>query len=262
MSGGATVLRRSRKVPEVRLSFWGVKLLTTAMGEAVSDFLVYHMNPYLAVGLGAFVFVLALFIQLRFRRYQAAVYWSAVTMVAVFGTMAADATHIVLGVPYLYSSLLFAVGLTAVFVLWYRVEGSLSIHSISTLRREIFYWLAVMASFAMGTALGDLTAFGFHAGLGSSVLIFALLFSLPWLTKKVWRNETSAFWFSYVMTRPLGASLADWMDMPHRVGGLGWGRGLVGSILSMLLVLAVTWVAVKKIDTPSPSTTSCRSEVS
>ncbi len=250
-----TASHRSRKVPEVRFSFWGVKLLTTAMGEAVSDFLVYHMNPYLAVGLGALLFVVALFIQITLRRYRAVVYWTAVTMVAVFGTMAADATHIVLGVPYLYSSLLFAVALTAVFLLWYRSEGTLSIHTISTQRREIFYWLAVMASFAMGTALGDLTAFGLHAGLGASVVIYAVLFSLPWLTKKIWRSETAAFWFSYVMTRPLGASLADWMDMPHHLGGLGWGRGTVGSLLSILLALAVAWVAVKKIDTPDPQAT-------
>jgi uncharacterized membrane-anchored protein len=139
-----------RKVPTITALFWIVKVLTTALGESVSDGLVSAISPYVAVGLGALGFAVALTLQFRVRTYNAWAYWFAVTMVAVFGTMAADVTHVVLGVPYLDSSAFFALALVVIFALWWKVEGTVSIHSIDSRRREMFYWLTVVATFALG----------------------------------------------------------------------------------------------------------------
>ena len=146
------------KVPAVKPYFWVVKLLTTAMGEAVSDYLVNDVNKYLAVVVGFVLFVVAINWQFRTPTYRTWPYWSAVAMVAVFGTMCADVMHIVIGLPYTVSATFYAVCLTVTFVTWYRSERTLDIHSIVTRRREVFYWLAVIFTFAMGTALGDLLA--------------------------------------------------------------------------------------------------------
>ncbi|MCF8564558.1 hypothetical protein LLE49_07340 [Alicyclobacillus tolerans] len=167
------------KVPEITLYFWIVKLLTTAMGESTSDYLVYHINPYVAVILGFIGFVVALVLQFSVKKYIAWVYWLFVVIVATFGTMVADVTHIVLSVPYYASTIAFAIILTVVFTTWYKVEGTLSIHSINTRRREMFYWAAVLATFAMGTATGDMTAMTFHLGYLPSGILFIVLFLLP-----------------------------------------------------------------------------------
>ena len=143
--------RALSKVPEITVYFWIIKILTTAMGEATSDYMVHRLNPYLAVGFGFVAFAVAMALQFKAPSYVPWVYWLAVLMVAVFGTMAADVLHVEFGVPYLVSSLVFAVGLAVVFGAWYRSEGTLSIHSIYTRRRETFYWAAVLATFAMGT---------------------------------------------------------------------------------------------------------------
>lgn len=243
------------KVPEITAYFWIVKLLTTAMGEATSDYLVYHMNPYLAVVLGGIGFVASLVLQFAVRRYVAWIYWLLVVMVAVFGTMVADATHIVLAIPYYVSTLAFAVTLVGVFATWYRVEGTLSIHSIYTRRREMFYWAAVLATFALGTAAGDMTAMTLHLGYLASGVLFAGLFLLPalgyWL---LGLSEIVAFWFAYIMTRPLGASFADWFGMPPSVGGLGYGKGLVSVVLTGLIVILVAYLSVTQKDVPKDST--------
>ena len=146
------------KVPEVTALFWLTKLLTTAMGESTSDYLVVRMNPVVAVGLGTVVLLGALVLQFRTPRYVPWTYWCTVLMVAIVGTMAADVLHKQFHVPYVASTAFFAVILAVVFVVWDRIEGTLSIHSIVTPRRELFYWAAVMATFALGTAAGDLVA--------------------------------------------------------------------------------------------------------
>src|SRR5262249_57003204 len=136
------------KVPEITAYFWIVKALTTAMGESTSDFLVHSMVPEIAVVLGAIAFTVAIYLQFKKDRYVPWAYWLAVAMVGVFGTMAADVLHVGLGVPYLVSTIFYAIVLYLVFRTWYRVEGTLSIHSITTPRRELFYWAAVLATFA------------------------------------------------------------------------------------------------------------------
>lgn len=227
--------------------------MTTAMGESTSDYMVHRFNPYFAVIAGFIVFVLALLWQFGKKRYIPGVYWLAVTMVAVFGTMAADVTHIELGVPYLDSTIFFAIALIVIFAAWYKVEGTLSFHSIHTKRREAFYWLAVLAAFAMGTAAGDLMAYTANLGFFESGLIFTGIFALPAIGYWLFRlNGIFAFWFAYVFTRPLGASFADWMGKPKAVGGLGWGDGPVAFVLAVLIILFVVYLTIARKDTQSP----------
>ena len=215
------------------------------MGEATSDYLVFHMNPYLAVALGSVGLLGALLLQVVVRRYIPWIYWLAVVMVAIFGTMAADVAHVVLGVPYLASSAAFAIVLVAVFSLWFRSEKTLDIHSIRNRRRELFYWATVLATFALGTATGDMTASTLHLGYLASGLLFTVLFALPGFLYRVFKaNDVFAFWFAYVMTRPLGASFADWFGMPHSYGGLGYGRGPISLILTVLIVILVGYVSL------------------
>ncbi len=235
-----------RKVPEVTVLFWIVKLLSTAMGESTSDFLVYQIDPYVAVILGCVGLVGALTLQLLARRYIAWVYWFAVVMVAVFGTMAADVTHVVLGVPYLISTMVFAVVLSIVFLVWHTSEKTLSIHSVHAGRRELFYWATVMATFALGTAAGDMTAATLNLGYFDSLVLFAILFAAPLLARRLFGlNEIFSFWFAYVMTRPLGASFADWMGKPF-LGGLGLGDGKIALVLTVLIVGFVLYLSVRR----------------
>jgi uncharacterized membrane-anchored protein len=246
----------SLKVPaRIGALFWAIKLLTTAFGESTSDYLVHNANPYLAV-VGCFVvFVLAMGLQLRTDRYVPWVYWLAVGMVAVFGTMAADVVHIEFGVPYLVSSLLFAIVLVVVFSSWARAERTLSIHSITTTRRELFYWAAVLATFAMGTALGDLAAYRLGLGFLSAGIVFAVLFALPAIAfYSVRIGPILAFWAAYVMTRPLGASFADWTGKDRSAGGLGWGDGPVAAVLAVLIVVGVAYLTVSRSDQPASET--------
>ena len=177
------------KVPELTLLFWVIKLLSTAMGESTSDFLVFKINPYVAVVAGCLGLVVALVLQLRALRYVAWIYWLAIVMVAVFGTMAADVMHVVLGVSYLVSSVVLGGVLALLFLAWYRVEGTLSIHTIRTPRRELFYWATVIATFALGTAAGDLTAARLRLGYAGSVVLFAILFAIPALGYRFLRLE-------------------------------------------------------------------------
>src|SRR5665213_1255459 len=175
-----TLSRRTLvKVPEVTALFWLTKLLTTAMGESTSDYLVKVVDPVIAVAVGTMVLLAVIAFQVGKDRYIPWVYWLAVLMVAIVGTMAADVLHKQFGVAYAVSSLFFAIVLAAVFVVWYRTEGTLSIHSITTMRRELFYWATVMATFALGTAVGDFTAHTLGLGFFSSAVLFAGLILIP-----------------------------------------------------------------------------------
>jgi uncharacterized membrane-anchored protein len=241
------------KVPEITVLFWVIKVLTTGMGEATSDWLG-GINLALAGGVGVLGFAAAMWLQFRTRRYVAPVYWFAVMMVAVFGTMAADGLHVALAIPYVASTAFYGVLVAIVFTLWYRSEGTLSIHSIVTRRREIYYWVTVLATFALGTAAGDLTAVALGWGFFTSGVLFAVVIAVPlvgWLLFKL--NPVVAFWFAYVVTRPLGASFADWMGKPHHIGGgLGWGDGVVAGLATLLIVTLVAYVSVTRKDIQQP----------
>lgn len=240
------------RVPEVAAAFWVTKALSTAMGESASDYLVHVLPPVVAVLLGFAGFVAALIVQFRTARYRAWTYWLAVAMVGVFGTMAADVLHVALDVPYVWSTVLYVIVLAAVFVIWDRVEHSLSMHGIDTPRREAFYWAAVVATFAMGTALGDLTAYTLHLGYWPSALLFAVLIPLPAIAHRWHRlGSVATFWMTYVLTRPLGASIADGLGKPRADRGLGLGGGVVTLVFVALIVAMVVYLSVTRSDEPN-----------
>jgi uncharacterized membrane-anchored protein len=245
------------KVPEITAVFWILKILTTGMGEALSDYLG-EVSIILAAGIGLIGLAIALRMQLAARTYRAGIYWFAVMMVAIFGTMVADGIRDGLHAPYAVTTVLYAIGTACVFALWYRREGTLSIHSITTRSRECFYWVAVLGTFALGTAAGDLTASQLHLGYLGSIVLFSIAITLPaigWL--RFGLNPIIAFWCAYVLTRPLGASVADWLGKPRKPGsikgGLAYGDGTVSLVALALFVALVAYVAITRPDTQRPT---------
>jgi uncharacterized membrane-anchored protein len=247
----AATTRRSKpepaaaKVPEIIALFWVIKVITTGMGEAASDFLG-NEHIVLAAIACVVVFPFSIWLQRRATKYIAPIYWFAISMVAVFGTVVADGLHVGLHVPYFVSSAVLVATLIFVFRRWHRTEGTLSIHSIITRRRETYYWWTVLLTFALGTSLGDMTAAEFHWGFFTSIFIFAALILVPLVGRLAFRmNEVFAFWFAYILTRPLGASIADWMG---KKSGLGYGDDKVVYVALAAIVLLVGYVAVRKND--------------
>jgi uncharacterized membrane-anchored protein len=236
------------KVPEITLMFWVIKVLTTGMGESMSDFLGQKSIP-IGGAIGVFGFAYAMRLQLRQREYRAPVYWFAVVMVAIFGTMVADVLKDGTGVSYAVTTPIFGALTAYVFYRWYRSEGTLSIHSITTRRRERFYWCAVLATFALGTAAGDLTAISLNLGFFASILLFGAAILVPgvlWWRGKL--NPIVAFWSAYVITRPLGASIVDWLGKPVGQTGVGLGDGTVSGLALIVFVALVAYVAVARND--------------
>jgi len=194
-------------------------------------------------------FLAALALQFGTRRYRALAYWFLAYAIAVFGTGVADFLHLDVGIPYPGTTLLWAVVLAAIFVLWQRSEGTLSIHSITTRRREAFYWATVFATFALGTALGDFTASTLGMGYLASGVLFGVVIFVPALLW--WRfglNAVAAFWMSYVVTRPLGASFADYIGRPPSISGLGFGEGRTAVVLGAAVLAVVGYLAVARPD--------------
>ena len=236
------------KVPEITVVFWLLKLISTGMGEAMSDFYGY-VSPAFGPLVGIGGFALAIWLQLRQTEYRAVYYWFAVAMVAVFGTMFADGIASDAGLGYSVTTPIFAALTLIVFVWWYRSEGTLSIHTIDTPRRERFYWAAVFATFTLGTAAGDFTATSLNLGFLDSILLFAGIILIPLIGW--WRlhwNPIFSFWFAYLLTRPLGASCADWLDKPARITGLNLGNGMVSWMAMAVFIPLVVWVAIAKFD--------------
>jgi uncharacterized membrane-anchored protein len=239
------------KVPEITVWFWVAKLLTTGMGETTWDWSANTLGPVPAILGSGIGFAVAIVLQLRETAYRPWIYWFAVLMVSVFGTTCADAVHVVLGVPYAVSTVVFGVAVLVAFGVWYRVEGTLSIHSVDTRRRELFYWTAVILTFALGTALGDYTATTLGLGYAASIVIFGVLFVIPFAVR--WwtaAGSVATFWVAYVLTRPFGASVADWLGVPPGRGGIGVGTGLV-SLVALLAIVGV--VAVLEARRPVPA---------
>ncbi|WP_405132874.1 hypothetical protein [Nocardia sp. NBC_01388] len=234
------------KVPEITALFWVVKVLSTGMGETFSDFLVGGSQPEIAVLGAGVLLVVSLIVQFRSPRYVAWIYWFAVVMVSIFGTMVADIVDFVIGIPLAVSTAGFAAALAGVFALWYRTEGTLSVHSITTRRREAFYWATVMVTFALGTVAGDLTATTLHLGYLPSILLFSIAIAVPAVAYR-WAglSAIAAFWASYVVTRPLGASATDWLAS-HRADGLGLGTGWVSLAVTIPMVAGITVLARRR----------------
>lgn len=234
-----------RKVPEITLWFWAAKLLTTALGESISDYSVSHVDPVVAV-VGFFaVFLAAVGLQLAMPRFSTVRYWLSVSSVAVFGTMCADVLHVRFHVAYAITTIGFAVALACVFSVWYATERTLSIHDVDRPRREVFYWLTVVVTFALGTAVGDLVATPLHLGYGGAALLFAGLLVIPLAAWRLGAPEVACFWTAYVLTRPLGASIADFLSKPQHTSGLGHGDGAVGAGFLVAAALLVAWMAAR-----------------
>ncbi len=243
------------KVPVITLYFWTSKLVITAMGEATSDFLVAHANPYLAVTGCGILFAVSLLLQIRKTHYHPVYYWFAVIMVSIFGTQIADVAHVVVGIPYRFTTATFLVALAAIIAAWKFSEKTLAIHSVHSTRRELFYWAAIVATFSLGTAAGDMTASSLGLGYFSSGLLFAALFAvaiLAYLMMDTW--EVASFWTAYILTRPLGASVADWLDKPTLSGGLGIGTSAVSGILATSVILILVFLRISRVDDPNRRT--------
>jgi uncharacterized membrane-anchored protein len=243
---GRTMLN---KVPEITLFFWVIKVMCTTVGETAADYL----NDNLGFGLvnttyvtGALLAVLLL-VQVRLRKYVPSVYWSVVVVISVFGTLITDNLTDLHGVPLTTSTAVFSVILAMVFAAWYATERTLSIHSIVTTRREAFYWLAILFTFALGTAAGDLVAEKFDVGYALSIGLWGGLIGVIVFAHYVLKaNAILTFWLAYILTRPLGASIGDEMSQnSHKYGGLGLGTTgtsyiFLGSILALVMYLTVT----------------------
>ena len=240
------------KVPEVILVFWVVKILTTAGGEATSDYLKTYGNIK-GGGVEVLVIVVGLLLQFATRRYHAFAYWFLAYAIAITGTGVSDFLHLDVHIPYAGTTLLWAVILAAIFWLWQRSEGTLSIHSIRTQRREAFYWATVFATFALGTALGDFTATSLNLGYLTSGILFGVVILIPPLAR--WRfglGSIAAFWMSYVATRPLGASFADYISRPHSLSGINFGDGPTSIVFAVAVFVLVSYLALTRPDIQQP----------
>jgi uncharacterized membrane-anchored protein len=210
------------------------------MGEALADYFDHKYDPAYVVVVSFVLLGVALSTQLSLKSFNPWSYWSSVSLVSVFGTLAADALHILLQVPYWLSSIVFFTLLVSLFVIWKKVEGTISIAVIDTRRREVLYWCVVMATFALGTAVGDMTAITFGWGFLASGLICLAAFWIPlgvFLASK--SKSVIFFWSAYVVTRPLGASFADWLALPQERGGLDFGTLSVSVVLILLIAIFV-----------------------
>jgi len=236
------------KVPEILFVFWVVKILTTAGGEVTSDYLKNYGN-FGGGGIEVALFVTALLLQFTTRRYRAFAYWYLAYAIAIAGTGLADFLHLDVHISYAGTTTLWAVILAVLFWVWQRSEGTLSIHSITMQRREAFYWAVVFATFALGTALGDFTASSLGMGyLASGVFFFAviLLPALGWWRLRL--NSIAAFWMAYVVTRPLGASFADYISKPHSITGIGFGNGRTAIVFAVAVFVVVAYLAIAAPD--------------
>jgi len=240
------------RVPEVTVDFWLIKLMAVTMGETAADYLAVN------VGLGltttslimAVVLAAALALQFAQKRYVPWAYWLAVVLISVVGTLVTDNLVDNLGVPLLATTIAFAIALAITFLVWFRSEGTLSIHSIFTGRREAFYWLAILFTFALGTAAGDLVAEQFALGYFSTGILFGLIIaSLAIGYFFLGLDPIVGFWLAYIFTRPLGASFGDLLSQPNAYGGIGLGTVLTSAVFLAAIVLIVAYATFASRDT-------------
>jgi uncharacterized membrane-anchored protein len=232
-----TTSGRLNRVPRVTTDFWLIKLMAVTMGETAADYLAVNMGLGLTATSLIMTAVLAVALVLQFaqKRYVPWAYWLAVVLISVVGTLVTDNLVDNLGVPLEVNTIAFTVVLALTFVIWYASEKTLSIHSIYTTRRETFYWLAILFTFALGTSAGDLVAEKFEFGYLTTAIIFAVIIGLITAAYYFLKlNAILAFWLAYILTRPMGASIGDLLSQPLEYGGLG-----LGTIITSLIFLAV-----------------------
>ena len=237
------------KVPEVTLIFWIIKIMSTTVGETGADYLAVHvgLGTGLTGGIMAMLLGGALLLQLRARAYVPWIYWLTVVLVSVVGTQITDALTDGLNVSLYVSTTVFAVALAAIFATWYAAERTLSIHTIVTSRREVFYWTAILFTFALGTAAGDLATEALQLGFQLGVLVFGGLIALVTLAYYRGANPILTFWIAYVLTRPLGASLGDFLSQAQQYGGLGLGTIMTSAVFLVVIVALVAMVSVTAV---------------
>ena len=239
------------KVPEVTLYFWIIKILCTTVGETAADYL----NANLKLGLTNTTYVMgallliALFFQFKARKYVPSIYWLAVVLLSVVGTLITDNLVDNFGVPLEVTTIAFSIALAVTFGVWYASEKTLSIHSIYTTRREAFYWLAILFTFALGTAAGDLTAEQFKLGYLASAFLFAgLIAGVTGAYYGFKLNAVLAFWIAYILTRPLGASIGDYMSQARDNGGLGLGTTVTSMLFLVVILALVVYLTITRKD--------------
>ncbi len=238
------------KVPQVTVFFWIIKVLCTTVGETASDFLNVNLGLGLrgtSIAAGGCL-LLVLFFQFKSRKYIPAIYWLAVVLISVFGTLITDILTDSLGFPLEASTIIFSVALALTFALWYAKEGTLSIHSIFTTRREIFYWLAILFTFALGTAVGDLMAESLGLGYLVTGLIVLGIIAAAMASWRLGLDAVLAFWIAYILTRPLGASLGDFLSQSKVNGGLGLGATITSAVFLLAILAVVIYLAVTQRD--------------
>ena len=238
------------KVPEITIFFWVIKVLCTTVGETAADFLNVNLNFGLTATsiVTGILLAIALFFQFRSKKYIPSVYWIAVVLISVFGTLVTDNLTDSMGVPLETSTIFFSIALALTFVFWYAKEKTLSIHAIYTGQREAFYWLAILFTFALGTASGDLMAEGLGLGyLLTGIIVAAVvaIFAGAW---RLGLSPVLSFWLIYIMTRPLGASLGDFLSQSPNHGGLGWGATLTSVVFLIAILGVVTYLSITKKD--------------
>jgi uncharacterized membrane-anchored protein len=245
------LLHMLNKVPEVTIYFWIIKVLATTVGETAADYLGTHLNLSLTsvtLVMGALL-VAALFFQFRARSYTPSIYWVTVVLISVVGTLITDNLVDNFGVSLKVTTAIFTVAMLATFAAWYSSEKTLSIHSIRTTKREAFYWSAILFTFALGTAAGDLVAESLNLGYWKSALMFAALIGVvafAWRYMKV--NAVLGFWIAYILTRPLGASMGDYLSQKHKDGGLGLGTVTTSALFLATILAVVIYLTVTKKD--------------
>lgn len=249
-----TTQYKATKVPEITPWFWASKILLTATGEAISDAMNQQLGPAIAFPIMLIAVVFTLRWQFRQDRYRPYPYWSVVAAIAVIGTSFADGVHLGTNLPYPVTSAIFAAILAAIFVYWYRSEGTLDIHTVTNRRREKLYWLTVLSTFTLGTAAGDFTATSLHLSYFPSFLLFGGIILVPLvLYRSLKVNEVFCFWFAYTITRPFGASWADYSDQPIHLGGLNLGQIPTAIYLGLISLVLVKYMAYKTIGVSTAS---------
>jgi uncharacterized membrane-anchored protein len=245
---------RLNKVPQVTLAFWAIKIMSTTVGETGADYLAVHvgLGTALTDGITMTLLTAALILQIRTSRHVPWIYWLTVVLVSVVGTQITDLLTDSMGVSLYLSTSAFVAILAAIFAAWYRVERTLSIHTIVTLRRELFYWSAILCTFALGTAAGDLASEALGLGFNLGVIVFGALIAL---IAAAYQNNADAvlcFWLAYILTRPLGASLGDLLSQSREYGGLGFGTVDTSIAFLTVIIALVAVLSVRQSATPIP----------
>jgi uncharacterized membrane-anchored protein len=236
--------RLLNKVPDVTAIFWIIKILSTTVGETGADYLAVHvgLGATLTAAIMVCLLVVALILQLRARSYVPWSYWLTVVLVSVVGTQITDLLTDKLEISLYLSTAVFACALAATFAIWYGVERTLSIHTIVTTRRELFYWAAILFTFALGTAAGDLATEALGLGFQFGVIVFGVLIAVIAISYSLGANPVLTFWLAYILTRPLGASLGDLLSQSRNYGGVGLGTIYTSIAFLTVIVALVSWV--------------------